>query len=529
MRSIIRNEKLSYKLLTLAVLGAAVFFVCKIVYAGILELPFPKELLEPSNIMLTNQLVEGRNPYELSILSQEIPGVNYDYAFMGSLIAAAIVKITGCSAVLAHFFISLFSILASAVIGFMIIGDRTRSSVAPCLVAILFMFCHWRFGYISAAPDDLGLLFYVLTLYFAASSKIRHKPLVCALGITLCFYTKQYFVLAAVPIFIYMLLYSRIEALKLIAWIAGINAVVAAVITMWWPLYWTKAFLFTYLGTVVGGGGAFSTVLEQVKYLGVLFAALFGVLVLFAVVSIVKLVRSNTRLRNIRISENDAFVLHAVTIVTMIIPLCILGRNDGAFLSYFLQLWMPSVAVATAIGLERIDHYGHENIYICLYAALVISTIYFGFHKLPLHILTDEERANWNKAYEYTEEYSRSGDVFYSRSLAYDGFTRGNGEWICDHDGEVSKHTVDSLITAGVPDGLIEHSQLLVAQNLKYRKYITDKAESHDYSLITFELKPKQQLFSEEYCDEIGYSCIDVLELQLGNNPYRVAFYVPNI
>ena len=527
MRSKIKNERIPYKLLTLAILSAAVFFVCKIVYAGIIALPYPKELLEPSNIMLTNQFAEGNNPYELSILSREIPGVNYDYAFIGSLIAAAIVKITGCSAVTAHFAISLISILASAVIGFAIVQKQTKTTVAPCFAALLFMFCHWRFGYISAAPDDLGLLFYVLTLYFATSQKIKHKPIVCALGITLCFYTKQYFVLVAVPVFIYMLLYSRIEALKLFAWTVGINAAVAVAITIWWPLYWTKAFLFTYMGTVVGGGGAFSTVLEQLKYLGVLFAALFAVLIVFAVVSLVKLFQSNTRLRNIRISENDAFILHAVTTVIMIIPLCILGRNDGAFLSYFLQLWMPSIAVVTAMGIERIDHYGHERIYICLYFALVIFTVYFGFHKLPLHIMTDEERENWNRAYEYIEEYSRSGDVFYSRSLSYDGFVRGNGEWICDHDAEVSKHTVDSLITAGVPDELIEHSQLLVAQNLRYRKYITDKAESHGYSLITFELKPKQQLFTEEYCDKIGYTCIDVLELQLGNNPYKVAFYVP--
>lgn len=529
MKLIFRNEKPVYKIMTLAVLAAAVFFVCKIVYAGVLALPYPKELLEPSNIMLTNQLLKGKNPYELSILSQEIPGVNYDYAFLGSLIAAAIAKITGCSAVVAHFAISLFSILASAVIGFMIVQRKAKTTVAPCLAALLFMFCHWRFGYISAAPDDLGLLFYILAFYMAASPKIRHKPLMCAVVIALGFYTKQYFVLAAVPIFIYMLLYSRKEALKLFAWTVGINAVVAAAITLSWPLYWTKAFLFTYLGTVVGGGGALSTVLEQFMYLGVLFAALFGILIFIAVVSLVKLIRNNKRLRNIRISENDPFVLHVVTIIVMIGPLCVLGRNDGAFISYFLQLWIPSVAVATVIGIENLDHRSYENIYACIYALMVVITVYFGFHKLPLHILTDEEIADWKRAYEYTEEYSRSGDVFYARSLAYDGFARGNGEWICDHDGEVSRHTVDSLITAGVPRDYIEYSQDLVAQNLRYRDYISKKAEAHEYSLITFETNPRQRQFDEEQCEDIGYICIDRIELQLGNMPYEVAFYVHDI
>lgn len=154
-----RQEKTVYKLLTLAVLCAAVFFVLKIINAGIRALPYPKELLEPSNVMLTTQLLEGKNPYSLSILSEKVPGVNYDYAFLGSIIAAVIVKITGCSTITAHFAISLLSILFSGVIGFLTVRTQAKTSVAPCLASIMFMFCHWRFGYISAAPDDLGLLF----------------------------------------------------------------------------------------------------------------------------------------------------------------------------------------------------------------------------------------------------------------------------------------------------------------------------------------------------------------------------------
>lgn len=528
MLKLFREENNIYKLLTLAVLAAAVFFVCKIVYAGILALPYPKELLEPSSIMLTNQLLEGRNPYALSILSETVPGVNYDYAFLGSIIAAGIAKITGCRAITAHFVISLFSILSTGVIGFLTVRTQTRTTVAPCLASMMFMFCHWRFGYISAAPDDLGLLFFVLTLYLAACPKVKHKPLITAIGITLCFYTKQYFVFVAAPIFIYMLFYCRKDAVKLLAWTIVINVAVGALITVFWPLYWTKAFLFTYLGTVVGGGGALSTLIDQLEYLLVLFAAVFAVLIFVAVMAMVKLIRSSKRLRGICVKENDAFVLHVISVVIMLIPLIILGRNDGAFLSYFLQLWMPSVTVVTLIGIERIDYRGYEKIFIALYAVFAASTMYFGSHKLPLHILTEGEITNWNKALEYTRTYSGSGDIFYSRSLSYDGFSRGNGEWICDHDGEVSEHTVDELITAGVPDEYIEYSQELVAQNLRYRAGIAEKAESKGYSLITFETNPKQRQFNEEYCEQIGYRCIDKLELQLGNMPYEVAFYVPN-
>lgn len=94
-----KQEKTPYKILTMAVLAAAIFFVCRIVYAGILALHYPKELLEASNVALTETLLAGKNPYTLSSLEWDMPGVNYDYPFLNSLIAAAIAKITRCSAV----------------------------------------------------------------------------------------------------------------------------------------------------------------------------------------------------------------------------------------------------------------------------------------------------------------------------------------------------------------------------------------------------------------------------------------------
>ena len=188
---------------------------------------------------------------------------------------------------------------------------------------------------------------------------------------------------------------------------------------------------------------------------------------------------------------------------------------------------MPSVSVITLIGIERIAIPKYETLFVILYTGFAISTIYLGFHKLPLHILTEEEKSSWEKAYEYVEKYSEFGDIFYSRSLAYDGFEKGNGEWICDHDGEVSQYTVDELIAAGVPEKCLDMSEALVVQNLKYREYIRNKAESHGYSLITFETMPKQRQFDEEFCEDIGYRCIDRLKLQMGNMPYNVSFYVP--
>ena len=524
-----KNEKPEYKLLTLAVLAAALFFVFRIIYAGIIALPYPKELLEPANIALTNSFIEGISPYTTASLEREVPGVNYDYPPLNSLVGAAIAVIAGCNAVYAHFAISLFCILASGLIGYLIVARYTRITVAPVLAALLFMFCHWRFGYISAAPDDLGLLVYLLTLYAASSEKVKSKSVWCAIGITLCFYTKQYFIFVAIPVFVYLFLCSRKEALRLFVITLGVNLAVAWIISVEWPLYWMKTIVFTYLGAGIGGGFKISTFFEQLDYLVFSFAALFAVVVVAAFMGIRNLRKSGIQFKGFKVNKNDAFVLSAVTAVIMLIPLFVIGRNDGALISYFLQLWMPSVSVVALVCMERIlptgDYLTGRLVSIVSYVIIVVFTLYFGFGRMPLHILSDEEVAEWQKAYGYTAKYSSSGDVFYSRSLAYDGFARENGEWQCGHEGEVSSGTIGVISDIGIPQEYLPYLPAVVNQNLEYREGIIDKVRNHQYSLITFDIGANGNLFDEEFCEQNGYKCIDRLELQLGNMPYETVFY----
>ena len=528
MLSKYKKQRIEYKLLTLAVIASAIFFVCKVIYAGVINLPYPKEILEPSNIALTNMFLEGRTPYSLESLSYKIPAINYEYPFLNSLLAAAIAKITGCGAVTAHFAISLTSILISGILGYAIVRRKAVTTVSPFLAAILFMFCHWRFGYISAAPDDLGLLLFILTMFAATSPHIKNKPLVCAIGTTLCFYTKQYFVFVAIGILIYMFLYSKKEALEFLVITLAINAAIAFLITYFWPVYWLRAFLFMYLGTIVGGGSQIATLIEQFRYIVVMFAALFAILIFSASMAVARLIKNNKKLREaVKIEKNDVFAMHVVQTIVMLIPLFIMGRNDGAFLSYFLQLWIPSVAVVTLLSFERFKPVKHELAYVAVYALIAASTIYFGLGKLPLHILTQEEIADWEKAYKYTRAYSEEGTIFYSRSLAYDGFARGNGQWQCGNEGDVNHRTIDRLTEGGITVSEDGWTQQLVDGNQYFRKKIERKAKSHGYALITFETFDDGYVFTEPYCDRIGYKCLDRLNLRVGNMPYEVCFYIP--
>ncbi len=522
-----KQEKTAYKAITMAVLAAAVFFICRITYAAYLTLPYSRELLEPSNVALTHLFMEGKNPYTLSSLEWEVPGINYDYPFINSLIAAAIAKITHCRAITAHLVISLLSILISGYIGILMVKDNSKTTVAPSLAMLMFMFCHWRFGYISAAPDDLGLLFFLLTMYSTVSPKVKYKSIWCTILITLCFYTKQYFIFSLIPIFIYILLYSRKEALKLVLNTIIINGFVAAVIARYWPLYWMRTIAFTYLGTAIGGGGKLETLIGQLDYLAFSFAALFAVILVAAFMGIRRLMKSEKKLISVDIKENDPFGLSIIYAIVMTIPLSFLGRNDGALLSYFLQLWIPSVIVVALLCLERMRPEKHEPFYMVIYSLVVVLTVYLGFGRLPIHILTDNEIDQWKKAYNYTEKFREKGEIFYARSLAYDSFYYGNGDCPCGHDAEIGRETVREIENAGLPIGFFHNMQALVDQNMKYRRKIYDKANDRKYSLISIDLGGDYIMFNDKLCEDYGYKNIDRLSLQMGSVSYDVAFYIP--
>lgn len=525
MVKLFKEEKIWYKLITLAVIAVIGWFLYSVIQKVGLAANYPGEILEPANVALSNLFREGKSPYTLSALGWEVPGINYDYPFFTSLVVAGISAVTGLSTVLCHYLLSFLCIILSGVLGYVVIRRYAVTSVAPFLGAFLFMICHWRFGFVSAAPDDFGEFLFLLTLLFAVWPKITNKPLWCAIGVTLCFYTKQYFVFSAFGIFIYFLLYSKKTAFKFFLYTLVINIAVGIVITVFWPLYWTYSIMFLYAGCFTGEGFGLGYFLGQMKYLAAIFVGLFAVLIV-ALVRVIKKVKSgNSRLSKIRPKENDALSLFVIQIPVMFLPLIFFGRNDGAFLSYFLQLWMPSIVVVALVAFERMKPEKREWLYAGVYLGITLFTVYFGLGKLPMHTLSDEEVAAWQKAYSIVDEYREKGEVYYARSLAYKAFELGNDDCVCGHDGEVTAETLEKWEKSSLLQKLFPYADDIIRKNEEYRFDVQVKAALHEHSLVTFETDGYSMLFSGEILEGWGYEFVDEIVLQLGNMPYTVDFY----
>ena len=89
-------------------------------------------------VALTNMFLEGKSPYLAASIQYEVPGINYDYPFFASLLAAAIAAVFKCSAVVAHFVISVISILGSGIIGFFAVKKYSKTTIAPLFASFLF-------------------------------------------------------------------------------------------------------------------------------------------------------------------------------------------------------------------------------------------------------------------------------------------------------------------------------------------------------------------------------------------------------
>lgn len=524
-----KKENIIYKLLTIGLMVGMVLFVGKVLTNVILSIRYPNELLEPSNVALTRMFLDGKCPYVKSSLEYEIPAISYEYPFIGSLVSALIALCIGKNVVLAHMIVSFAALVGTGILGYKIINLYSSTTVAPVAGAFLFMLCHWRFGFVSAAPDDLGLFLLILTMYLAVSPKVTNKPIVCAILTTICFYTKQYFVFVFFGICVYMFLYSKKDALKYCIETIVINVVAGVIVTIVWPLYWSYTVFFLYFGCSTGTGFGIANLIGQMKYLLAIFVLLFGVVLAAFVVFIRKLRREGRKLTTYEFSENDPLVLFAVQIPVMFLPLIVFGRNDGAFLSYFLQLWMPSIIVVTFIVLEKIQVNDRLRlIFDGFYAFVIAFTVLFGYLKLPIHVITAQEIADWERAYDIVNTSREKGDVCYSQQLAYLAFENDDKYYFCGHDGEVSLDTLAIWESSKLAQILFPYVDDIINKNMDYRIEIIVKAFESGFELITFQ-NDNSLLFNEQFIDEgVYYSRLDRIPLQEGNMAYTVSFYGVN-
>lgn len=555
------KKPLWHKLINIVILVFAAYFLCKICI-NVFSHPYAvNEYREGADVQLTQAFLEDDNPYRLESLSDnrdsEMPPVLYQYSFLNSALGAFVALFTGRNAVLALYILAVLSMIGSSLLVYFMIRRSVKNTSLPLLGAVLTLFCHWRFGYISTTPNSLGIFLILLTTFFATKEKMNSnlRLLLTAFLSVLCFYTKLYYVTVAFGVFVFYFLYKKSEAWKYFGYCIGLGVLSVVIIQIIWPLYFTYSVYFVNgmglwfmpralrLGLVPGDAPAgaltmkvninftaFSYVFEQFGYLIVAFAALFAILIFSIITGVIKR-------RKIEITPGDTLALTSILSITQGLCLLFLGKADGAYLSYFLQLWMPFIIISSMICADKyvISLLGDIKIIkniklkqfleVGFIAALAFVSIYFAYHKLPLHLMTDDEINDWDKACEYVDEFGTE-EIYYAPELAYLAIFNDERAYDNGHVAVASEKGLQKWREDDFSQSVFPYADDIALQNIAYREDIAEGFKNHDYSLITLDdygfLGDKE--FNKQL-EEYGYKRIDTLPLAVGNAVYNVEFW----
>ncbi|MCR5357900.1 MAG: glycosyltransferase family 39 protein [Lachnospiraceae bacterium] len=391
-----------------------VVFIAGMTRSAFTEADVPNEYQEVTNIQLTDSFLKGVNPYSVSVATdKDSPGLIYEYGPVYSLIVALFARIIPVDIISLHYAVSLIAMLAAAVIATVLMHENA-GGILPAAAAFLFIInCTWRYGYVNAVPDALALMLSILVLFVETRRPFKLKELTEAVLIVLIFYTKVYFVFAALPLFIYKLIKDKKAALRFFLFGAVIMGLGFIILNMTCPLLFT--YMIYYIAGPIGasktgssGGSGWSYEILQLKSLAGIYIVMFIVTVLGMIYAFKKKADE----------KNDLKLLLMINIIAAVPALIVLGKNDGAWLSYYLQLIMPYIIMFSLIFINDMSLHSEgkagKAAWVILYMLMLLFTAYRSSVRLPYYYMTADQRKTWDDAYELLDECLAKGEVYYS-------------------------------------------------------------------------------------------------------------------
>jgi len=553
MKKFFDKENIIFNLMTLAVILYTAVYLVRIFLAAGQTGMYPNEYREAANIAMTQSILSGVNPYSLSTLNAAVPSVCYLYGPLMSLIAVPFAwLLPNVSLWTIHYDISIASIIISAVLVGIMVKEHSRRMFAPACAFLLTIFCHWRYGYVYGAPDSLGLCVMIAVLFVLSrgvdseetdekSLIYRFKPEIAALLTVATLFTKQYFLMVAATGAVYLFYINRKLFLRYAASGIVISAVLFSAITVTCPLYWTYAIYFLKgpgAGAAMGKTGI-SYNNMQISYLG-------GMLLMLFIAALAALIFMIKGWITKKLVNNQKFIMlfwiHSVIAVAV---LRYIGNNDGAFLSYYLQLFTPALIVISVCALDSLEiPFGSARVRMILttLACLIFIgyTIYKVEPRLIINRLSAEEMGQWEQAYEladkyvgtadethFTEDVSAAGlreDIYYFPPLNYHGYS--NGEYVYN-DGQpfvFSEKFAKRHAESPLMQKLFPHAGEVIAQHLEFREQLRQKVLRGDYELV-MNLPETDVVFTDEDLS-VNYKKEGTYSLRTGNWAWDIDFWV---
>ena len=520
----------------------------------------PGEYMDVANVQISNDIVNGINPY----VFKANPVDNYIYAYtpLNSVLSGIISSITGLKAFRTHYILTFLWVTLSAVLMSLYIYKKTENKMLALLAFMMMLTVIQRncFVSISTVPDMLGVFVSVLILVLLDNKEeITNIKLTTVIFLSvLLFYIKQYYVIFAITIFIYLCMNNYKKAIVYVAGCLALGLTSLYIINYFCPLFTTQT-IYCFLnsdGEVEAAND--SGLMLSIEQMGKIVKYYAPLLFIYVCVICRKIARLAVRITDRRtaykfVDEVEILrpgIFDINTFIMFWVLLLYLGKHDGAYLSYHLQLMIPSLIAAALLGINSINmevlsmrnnkfltvrfsefiSKGNTYLWGMVFAISVIGIVYCMYTDIRIGkapIYTDEDKANWENAYEEMSRYESDEILVLAPSVGYYCLEKnipvvGNGHNYMRgmEDGIDRSLVVVLLEKMGLMNHLDEYYQVAV----KRREKILNSINNKEYKLV---IVPEGG-YLYFGADEEGYSKLKTYTLRTGYEYYNIAFYEAN-
>ena len=222
-------------------------------------------------------------------------------------------------------------------------------------------------------------------------------------------------------------------------------------------------------------------------------------------------------------------------LILMVISFCALiylGRNDGAWLSYYLQLLMPEVIIYAFIFTDAMicsDKRSAGMAAFVLLCFMMFFTAYRTNGRLKIYDKTKEQLSDWNRAYSLAAEYASKGEVCYVPVLGFQTIYNGQELYNNGHSMVITGWFRGEYFAVGWEQKVFPLAGNVLQRHFDYQQKIKEKAAHKEYDLVTI-IPGMDTDLGRLNCNDLktyGYRKIDSILLNTGRLSYEVQFWAP--
>ena len=473
-----------------------------------------------AGIDVSNHIAQGINIYKTNAIASANQPLVYLYPIIQPLLAAMISSLPFISTIDAHYIIAFGSLFGMI----LLFAKITRRNQIQLWLIVA--------GEILLATISSSSRFYpgalALTLSFFIFDNIdlnlRFSSLLNALLLYLLFFTKQYFIVYIIPIFVYYIIQKEFKkSCSFLLWIVFFGIIALIITKIFFPNYFLNTIFITKYSTGI-------SIKHLISQLIVMWQQ-YGLIICFVILFCVAYWKLND-------SKKDVGHLVLFCMITFV---CNLGMslyfstNDGARYTYIQELCLPSLTLLLVLLINRVlfteplfNIHGSNEVYRTLLIWLVPITLAFSLFQIGLwrkeSRVIDDQLEGINEIRKIVQIATAMGEsVFLSPDVAHLSMEYNNANIYFDN-GQLEFATSDRLKNEGILGKLYYQKAL---EETVYVDNFVDKINRKidDQQIGVIVLSDNEPLLKRESVEK-SYELLDEVTVRSCVNSYNDQIWI---